>query len=113
MPWEKEITRFHALLGAQTKEAIYRTAAKNRLTLRELQCLSYFSSGKTAKEIARILSLSPRVVETHLDNIRLKTACQTKQGLSQWFRDKFKPFLGKESFVTDALRINLETHKSF
>jgi len=43
------------------------------LTLREVECLMYKNQGKTAKEIARILNISYRTVETYLDNIKIKS----------------------------------------
>lgn len=42
---------------------------------REAECLKHISQGKTAKQIARILKLSPRTVETHINNIKLKANC--------------------------------------
>ena len=42
------------------------------LTPREEQCLQLYRLGKTAKETARILSLSPRTVEEYLNNIKAK-----------------------------------------
>lgn len=40
------------------------------LSKRETQCLIYSLKGKSAKEIARILYLSPRSIETYLENIK-------------------------------------------
>ena len=51
------------------------------LTPREEQCLQLYRLGKTAKETARILSLSPRTVEEYLDNIKAKYGCRFKREL--------------------------------
>lgn len=44
-----------------------------KLTKREKDCLTLLSSGKTAKEIANLLELSSRTIETYLENLRIKT----------------------------------------
>lgn len=43
-----------------------------KLTKRELEVLSSISLGNTAKELARLLEISPRTVEGHICSIRLK-----------------------------------------
>jgi DNA-binding CsgD family transcriptional regulator len=48
------------------------------LSAQELHCIFYMSQGKTAKEIARLMGLSPRTIEYYLDNIRRKTGCRRK-----------------------------------
>lgn len=48
---------------------------------REAECLKHLANGKSAKQIARLLNLSPRTVETHVNNIKLKTDCSTLQEL--------------------------------
>lgn len=45
------------------------------LTERELECVNYLSRGKTAEEIAIILNISKRTVETHIKNIKRKMNC--------------------------------------
>lgn len=49
-----------------------------KLTPRERDCLEYLLVGKSAKETAQVLKLSFRTVETHLENLRIKTTCRTK-----------------------------------
>ncbi len=97
-PWERQILDFNDSLNSLVKQGIAELGRKNSLTLRELECLSYFTTGKTAKEIARILDVAPRTIEAHLNNIRVKTSCQTKIELTQWFEETFKPFLVKSPF---------------
>lgn len=51
------------------------------LTPREAQCLFYLASGKTKKEIAKILNISPRTIEDYVANLYYKTECTTKSDL--------------------------------
>lgn len=44
-------------------------------TQREFQCINYLVRGKTAGEIAIILNISKRTVETHIQNIKRKMNC--------------------------------------
>lgn len=48
------------------------------LTAREKECLYYLVSGKSAKQTAALLNVSPRTVEFHLENIKQKAGCRTK-----------------------------------
>ena len=45
------------------------------LSTRESECLFYLIRGKTAKEIARILDISFRTVEKHLERLKYKMNC--------------------------------------
>ena len=51
------------------------------LTDREVEVLSFYLNGKTAKHIANILGLSHRTVQTHIHNSMLKLNCSTKSDL--------------------------------
>jgi len=51
------------------------------ITKREAECLCYLTFGKTGKEIARILKISPRTVESHLNTLKGKLNCITKSEL--------------------------------
>lgn len=51
------------------------------LTNREIECLFYAVRGKTASQIGKILSISKRTVETHINNIKSKLGCVTKSDL--------------------------------
>jgi len=52
-------------------------AKNNQLTEREIDCLWLASQGKSAKEIARKLLISPFTVDRHLKNIREKWQCSS------------------------------------
>lgn len=49
-----------------------------KFTVRETECLFYIIRGKTAKQIAKVLNLSPRTVEFYIERIKLKMDCTTK-----------------------------------
>lgn len=55
------------------------------LSAQELQCVFYLSQGKTAKEIARVMRLSPRTIEYYLDKIRKKTGLRRKVEIVSFF----------------------------
>lgn len=48
------------------------------LTRRERQCLELLLQGKTAKETASALKLSPRTVESYFENMKQKLKCHNK-----------------------------------
>lgn len=52
-----------------------------RLTNREKECLEIMLEGKSSKEIAAQLSLSPRTIEFYLENIKDKIGCWNKSEL--------------------------------
>jgi DNA-binding CsgD family transcriptional regulator len=58
------------------------------LTRREAQCLTYLSLGKSAKEIARIIDLSPRTVEDYLRNLKNKAGLKRNELLIAFARSK-------------------------
>jgi DNA-binding CsgD family transcriptional regulator len=88
-PWEKEALAFSLLLDSKIQNRVHEIAKKNHLTSREFDCLFHLSTGRTAKEIALALNISPRTVEAHIDKIRVKTTCVTQKEIIQWFDDKF------------------------
>lgn len=51
----------------------------------ELRCVFYLSQGKTAKEVARLMKLSPRTIEHYIDNIRRKTGYRRKVEIIKFF----------------------------
>lgn len=71
-------------------------AHKNlRLTPRETQCLACFILGMTSKQIAKVLSISPRTAEDYISFIKSKFNCAdryqvvTKALLSGFSIEKF------------------------
>ena len=51
------------------------------ITERQAECLFFLLRGKTAKEIAKFLNISPRTVEDYIEMLKLKFSCQTKNEL--------------------------------
>jgi len=51
------------------------------LTNREVQCSGLIIKGKTCKEIAKELKLSPRTVEVYIQNLKDKFSCRSKSML--------------------------------
>lgn len=49
-----------------------------KLTARESTCLKYLYEGQTAKQIARLLRISPRTVEVHINNMKSKLGCRSR-----------------------------------
>lgn len=54
---------------------------ENSLTKREKECAKYICKGYTLKEIAALLNLSSRTVETHINNIKIKFNMRKKSDL--------------------------------
>lgn len=70
--------------GSQRDLAAYYlngTYGDTKLSDRQAQCLFYVLRGKTSKSIAKILQLSPRTVESYLDDIKIKMGCLRKDEL--------------------------------
>jgi DNA-binding CsgD family transcriptional regulator len=57
------------------------------LSQRERECLFYLSTGKTMKEIARLIKVSPRTVESYISTIKQKTKNNTKSSLIKLFHE--------------------------
>lgn len=54
------------------------------LSRRELDCIAELLQGKTLKEIGNHLGISPRTVETHVNNIKEKLQCRSKSELIRY-----------------------------
>lgn len=57
------------------------------LTKREAECIAHMIDGSTAKQIAKILGISFRTVESHLNIIKKKLQCSTKEDLIKFLID--------------------------
>jgi DNA-binding CsgD family transcriptional regulator len=53
----------------------YSLAINAKLSCREISCIESMSQGLSAKETAKKLCISPRTVQTHIENARLKFNC--------------------------------------
>lgn len=71
-------------LGTSKKPACYlltETYSPLPLTEKQENCLFYLIRGKTIKEIAKALLISPRTVECHVDAIKTKLNCYNKSAI--------------------------------
>lgn len=67
------------LTNPRYRRAVIKRGYSNReeLTDREKECLIWASRGKSTKEIAKILKISPHTIATHSKNIKEKLNCNT------------------------------------
>ncbi len=68
----------------------------NGISNSENECLIYLAHGMTAKEVAKILKISPRTVESHIQNMKIKLNCYNKSELINKFWAKKIHFIDKE-----------------
>lgn len=62
----------------QAKCILKQTNEPVLLTNREMECLKHLLDGKSAKQSAAMMNISTRTVEFHLNNIKMKTASNSK-----------------------------------
>lgn len=74
---------FHCKGTAQTISADEQTG-REPLTSREQTILLQLASGKSNKEVALALEISPRTVETHRQNIKRKLGISSAAGLTRY-----------------------------
>lgn len=96
----EEITSSHAKLLENYNDLFFAEKAEISLDLgsefdrafltpRELECARLIIIGKTTKEIARDLNISPKTVEIYITNIKNKTNCHYKNDLIKSYRNLF------------------------
>lgn len=49
--------------------------------------MAYLANGANLKSIAKKLQLSPKTIEAHVSNIKLKTGINYKADLVEWFHE--------------------------
>ncbi|MBT4879962.1 MAG: helix-turn-helix transcriptional regulator [Alphaproteobacteria bacterium] len=74
-----------------------------QLSCREHECISHISKGKTMKETACDMGLSPRTVEQYIVNVKKKFKCKTKSEVIEYFfqesdRPTFSPNMAMNSY---------------
>jgi DNA-binding CsgD family transcriptional regulator len=57
------------------------------ITKREFECLHWLAENKTSREVADILSITPRTVKAHTDNIKEKTGFQSRFHLGMLYHE--------------------------
>ncbi len=75
-----------------SKEPVF----KSSLTAREMEILEHIAAERTNKEIASLLFISPRTVETHRRNLIQKLKVKNTAGLVRFYLHHFK---GSEVFA--------------
>ena len=86
-PFHASPNKIDLLPHAFVDDDILNYHVKN-ITSREKDCLKYLMAGKTIKETAKLLSLSPRTVEEYLNRLKQKAGCKYKRELIALFQKK-------------------------
>ena len=55
--------------------SLQQNVSQTYLTKKEITCVTWMIKGKSSTEIANILHVSPRTIETHINNIKTKLKC--------------------------------------
>lgn len=85
--WDRErLEEVTLMLGANAADKVIgfilaHQQKIHQLSQRQLDCLFHLSKGKTMKEIARTLSLSPRTIEHYIEHTKIKLDCYTREEL--------------------------------
>ncbi len=74
-----------------------------KFTKREVDIISCILSGKGVKAIAKLLNLSPRTVETHINNVKIKIGVSSKEHIIE-----LAEFYGKTSLLHQHYDLLLE-----
>lgn len=56
-----------------------------KLTRRELDCVAGLLKNKTAKQLSKLLNISYRTIETHVNNLKMKLELHTREELINFF----------------------------
>ena len=79
-PLLSSVLHLLAILAFARVEELLTGVSSNRhgLTAREIECLRWVARGKTDREIAEILSVSPRTARFHVENVKTKLNVETR-----------------------------------
>lgn len=66
---------------------------KNKFSRKDIVLMSELSKGKTYKEIARIMNISPRTVEWRIRKIIQTTGCRNKVEIVVFFQKSKRNFM--------------------
>lgn len=83
----QQIKEFFRLI--ETKKYYQKTNELTSITTRERECLAHFSTGKTYKETATIMGISPRTIETYVKKLMNKFNCYSKSKLVNIYLSSF------------------------
>ncbi len=85
------------------KIPIYDKKGISYLSKQETLCLSLVAQGKSAKEIAHLIQLSPRTIESYLASIKIKTGKSSKSALINIFHESCKNLGIKDHPILQAM----------
>lgn len=80
-PEERQMVEYRRFLQSFThQKSVYLNQGNKQYAIspREFECLYWCAKDKTAKQIAQIIKVSPRTIETYLINLKNKLNCDTK-----------------------------------
>ena len=92
---QSEETKIKTFLDATRFKKIIIPDMGAVITTRELNCLYHIATGKTAKEIAKILNISFRTVESYESIIKAKLGVNNKAGLIKIWEEKISHHISK------------------
>lgn len=72
-------------LNSLSSDSQNATKDLHHLSKRELECLQILSMGKTFKEVAKTMSVSPRTIESHINSIKNKLNSNSKSDLIKYY----------------------------
>lgn len=84
--------RLEEAKSGKNEALIHPTRAEN-LTQRETEVLTWLAKGKTNRDIADILGMSPRTVNKHLEHIYVKLGVETRTAAAAIARQQLAPAL--------------------
>lgn len=73
--------------------------AHSRLTLKEIEVLSFWIAGYSLKGISSVFSISPRTVESHIEHIKYKLGCNSKCDFINFIRSKQAAHLLRDLYL--------------
>lgn len=76
-----QLTSGHHNLDEKSVYNARALSTTEQCTKREIDCANLLMKGMKIKEIALALNLSPRTVETHINNLKIKLNCRDKSGI--------------------------------
>lgn len=80
------------VLAQMNINRFYIMGSNNYLTKQEMLCATYLMKSYTAKEIAKIINLSPRTIETYIEKIRQKFNYPHRSELNEQLQLAFPSF---------------------
>ncbi|MBL0941449.1 MAG: helix-turn-helix transcriptional regulator [Alphaproteobacteria bacterium] len=90
---DQKINKF--LEEIQIKKLSFGVASeKCMITRQEVRCLAHLATGKSIKEVALLIRISPRTVESYIENLKNKTGCsRTTELINKILESNLSPIL--------------------